>query len=594
MIFLHPGYLYLATLALPLLALYLLKIKAKRHVTPALFLWQTVIDEQHSSALFKRFQSWLSMLLLLLALLAIVLAMARPVIRAEQQPLLLVIDNSASMATQHQGISRLEQARQLAAKIISDSNALCKITLATITNNQLTIIVPATRNLRRLNEALATIKPTMMPLKAPALQTLRHSRQLLPNSKIILISDGCFVSQDKISNVELLKVGQPADNIGIIAFDTVRLPGTEKTVGIYFQLASSCKETVKTALIISKQYPDKIVKVYPLTVIPGLNPPETLRIKIAAAGRWFARIDRRDDFATDNMAISYISPRISRKISVGNGDSSAFLALCITAFRNGNKKLRLTNSHSDLVVTSGQLPSPYQAGKFIIFNPNGQSVLWKIGNTGTMTGLAETVLPRHPAVRFVQLDGNSFSGIKDITPPAGAVVICRTINQVPLIYKISHQGQEGYIINFDPVKSGFFFDINFPIMLKAMLDDLLGTTKNSLSVYHTGDHIPAAPTADEQFSFSSPQLPDKWQKLSATESITRIMDKCGFYQRRHGKKRELYAAALLSSNDSLPSQHPASDTFRPGPRGLALHNYLLILALLLITVESLLYHRGKV
>ena len=82
MSFLAPAFLWgLAALA-PLAAIYFLKVRPRRKPTNAYFLWQRILNQKQTSALFRRLRDVLSLLLLAIATVAIVLAMARP--RVEQ------------------------------------------------------------------------------------------------------------------------------------------------------------------------------------------------------------------------------------------------------------------------------------------------------------------------------------------------------------------------------------------------------------------------------------------------------------------------------------------------------------------------------
>ena len=153
MSFLAPVYLWFLLLIIPLIAIYLLKIKPEQRFTSALFLWDKIVEEKQSSALFKKLRDWLSLLLLLLTIVAVVLAMARPQLSGSnsKQNLLLIIDNSASMAAVESGVSRIEQAKQLAGNIIRNLNGSRQIILATVAN-EFTVVVNATENIRELTQ----------------------------------------------------------------------------------------------------------------------------------------------------------------------------------------------------------------------------------------------------------------------------------------------------------------------------------------------------------------------------------------------------------------------------------------------------------
>ena len=593
MIFLAPGYLWFLLLTIPLIAIYLLKIKPEQRFTPALFLWHKIVEEKQSSALFKKLRNWLSLLLLLLTIIAVVLAMARPIISSSnsQQNLLLVIDNSASMSATNSGGSRIDKAKKLAANIIRNLNGSRQIILATVAD-KFSVVVNATENLRELNDGLEQIKASAMPLNSSTLTFMKTRKNFLTDSRAIMLSDGCFSGVSKLTGIELLKIGTPVKNIGITAFDLVRLPGLKERLGLYFQLSSSYSKTVETDLIISSGTPDNIVKVCPVKLEPGVNTAETYIIENAPDGKWFAKLDHQDALAQDNIAPVFIAPVKPVRIMVSGNRETAFFAMCVEAFKRGNNILQLTQHESDAVLASGNIPPESSADKFIIFNPTGKSPFWTINRKKKLNGIGKTIMPEHPAIKFCNLDGIGFSGIKNISPPEGSVVLCRTLNDIPLIYKVSSSGQNAYIINFNPLESNFFININFPIMINAMIFDLTGQNVEHHAVYPTGEKIP---TNDKKTAIEINFTPP--DNLTATEKVplsTTIMQRIGFYNYQTATVNNTYATALLSQPDSLLNNSKIKSSAKPVESGIPLHSYLLIFALLIIVIESILYHRGKV
>ncbi|MCF6177707.1 MAG: BatA and WFA domain-containing protein [Victivallaceae bacterium] len=593
MTFLAPGYLWFLLLAIPLTTIYLLKIKPEQRFTPALFLWDKIVEEKQSSALFRKLRDWLSLLLILLTLIAVVMAMARPILlsSASKQNLLLVIDNSASMAARKHGISRIEQAKQLVANVIRNLNGSRQIILATVAD-KFSVVVNATANIRELNEGLEQIMASDMPLNSAALAFLANRQNFLTDSRAVLLSDGCFSNVKKLAGIELLKVGKPVENIGITAFDLVRLPGKKERLGIYFQLCSSYRKTVETDLIISHGTLDNIVKVCPVKLSPGINKAETYLIDNAPDGKWFAQLEFKDALAKDNIAPGYISKIKPVRIMVAGDREVPFFTMFVEAFSRGNNILALSDSTSAAVLASGNIPPESSSNKFIIFKPEGKSPFWNITSPTTQTGLSQTVMPKHPAMKFCQIDGLEFTGIKKISPPDGSIVLCRTLNNIPLIYKTSFAGQIAYIINFDPLESNFFLNINFPVMINAMIFDLTGSSSEYHAVYPTGGQLPlTGKQPPEKITFSSPGRPDTPQLLSSTETT---MKRIGFYSCQTPRGSKTYATALLSQTDSLLNNSEFKSTAKPIESGIPLHNYLLIFALLIIVAESILYHQGKV
>lgn len=594
MTFLAPAYLWFLLLLIPLTAIYLLKVKPEQRFTPALFLWHKLVEEKQTSALFRQLRDWISLVMLFLAVTAIIMTMARPVLStaSTNRNLLLVIDNSASMAAQDHGTSRLQQAKKIASNIIRNLSNSRQIIIATVAG-EFTVVVNATGNRRELYNGINKITVSDMPLNPAALTFLHKSQNFLTGSRTLLLSDGCFSNAAKLTGIELLKIGQPVKNGGITAFDLVRLPGGNHRLGLYFQLSSSYPKPIETDLIISSGNVANIVKVCPVKLFPGINKAETYIIDDAPDGKWFAKLDLHDALTKDNLAPGFVSQNPPIQVMVTGTREMSFFTMCVEAFKRGNNKLKLTTNKSDVVLASGNIPPESSANKFIIFKPEGKSPFWKLNNSTKQQDLAQVKTPEHPAIKFCNIDGTEFSGIRNITPPQGSLVLCQTLNKnIPLIYKTASAGQSAYIINFDPFKSDFFLNINFPIMINAMIFDLTGENSTPRSVYHTGAKLDLnTPQVSTEMTFSSPENPTATIKLPPT---TTAMQRIGFYAYQTSSRQQTYAAALLSQPDSLLDNGKIRSTAKPLASGIPLGYYLLIFALLIIVIESLLYHRGKI
>lgn len=113
--FLIPGFLHLAWLALIPIALYLFRKQAKRIPVSTLLFFRSLSREHQESAWLRKLKKLLSLLLTLLVIWLAVLALARPTSQlAADTPgaVVVLIDRSASMAAEKDGVSRLSVAKQ--------------------------------------------------------------------------------------------------------------------------------------------------------------------------------------------------------------------------------------------------------------------------------------------------------------------------------------------------------------------------------------------------------------------------------------------------------------------------------------------------
>ncbi len=98
--FLNPAALAWGSLALPILILYMLKLRRKEVVLSSIFLWQRLIEDRQANSPWQRIQRNILLLLQLGVLLFLVAGLARPVLD-RQVPvggsMIVLLDASASM-----------------------------------------------------------------------------------------------------------------------------------------------------------------------------------------------------------------------------------------------------------------------------------------------------------------------------------------------------------------------------------------------------------------------------------------------------------------------------------------------------------------
>jgi hypothetical protein len=105
-----------ALVPLGVLLLYFLKLKRRALHVPSTFLWRKSIEDLHVNSLFQWLRRNMLLILQLLFLLGVGYALADPTYNSEAQGrhLILMIDNSASMAASDESPSRLAKAKQMA------------------------------------------------------------------------------------------------------------------------------------------------------------------------------------------------------------------------------------------------------------------------------------------------------------------------------------------------------------------------------------------------------------------------------------------------------------------------------------------------
>lgn len=575
MSFLNPAYFLALAGLVPLLAVYLLKVRPKRRAVTALFLWEAVFDQKKNTALFHRLRDWLSLLLMILAWVATVLALTGPEWRQDTgQDLLLIVDNSASMQALERGRSRLARAKESAAQLIRALHPNQKAAVA-VHSLELQYRSHFTNSPKTLLDAVQAIQPSDCPFQAEALARLDVDTLTSVNCRVLLISDGCGVAADANHPIELVKIGSDQGNVGFIACDLRLLQNRPARVGLYYQLASSFTEAVTTDIVITYGPEQRPLKVIPVTVTPGINSSEIVFIDGGGAGRWQAQLERVDALSQDNTAYLFLPAQQPIRLQV-ESDNGFFLVNSVTAFAQTSGDLAYVERGGDVILASaGRAPQTPQG---ILFGVPDRSGWW--GQVGAEVDhvLARVLLEDHPVLRNCDLDTLPFVGARDITPPPGSLVLVETAQRVPLVYSVRDNQASALVINMDAWASDFFYSAWFPILVYNGARYLMDREEDLQSSYPVGAtvRLPAQTPRDWRGSFYGP--------------LRRI----GFHALPEDAQARSLGVSLFATRETLLNNREVVDTRAPLRYGRSLSYLLASAALLVLLAECLLYHRRKV
>lgn len=583
MSFLHPAFFWVLLAIGPLVAIYLLKVRPRQRPVRALFLWQAVMDQKKNTALFHRLRDLWSLLLMLLTLIAIVLAMAEPELTADQrQDLLLIIDNSASMNALEKGQTRLTQACDLAQGFVRAMNGSQQTAVATLAWD-MQYQTHFTNSPKLLLDAIQHIEASDCPLRPQALSSLQAGVEAMENCRILLLSDGCRFQPDPNSHIEFVKIGSDQGNLGFVNGDLRWLPTMPPRIGLYYQLASSYPEPIATDIIIAQGPDQRMAKVLPITVQPGINPAEVTTLPSDASGQWTVTLDHADALACDNTAYLALPARQPMQIGIAS-EHPFFLWHSIQAFAQTSGHLVYVTDQADVVLTQGQIP---QAQRSILLGLTEQSGWWGQVGAEVDNVLARIKIEDHPLLRDCDIDSVPFIGARQVTCPDNSLVIVETSDHVPLIYQVQHEGQSALVINMDMVDSEFYYSAWFPILVYNSARSLMGRQHEQAAACPLGESIPVPPDTVATHLGSQTSLP-------MAQNLCGPVRQTGFVNFEHHTDQWLLGANLFAPAETLLNNREVIDTHRPLSLGRRPALALTLAGAGLLLLESLLYHRRKV
>ena len=640
MSFVSPVFLWAFLALIPLAAIYLLKVRPVRKTTTAWFLWEDIFQENKATSLFQRFRDLFSLLLMAAAFSAIVFALARPNFSADsQQDLIILIDNSASMNAVDSSGNRLDQAINVATEIVTALNGNQRCSVATV-SNQADFLSNLTDNPKELLSAIEKIKPTLLASRVDVLAQFQDQNRvpsdetvnptsdkpatdatavesessgsttdnnspdqlsgdnLKQNSRILFISDGNFAG-DLPAGIELLKVGaEKSGNVGLVACDMRRLPGSDGRVGFFFQVASTFEKTVEAELTLGFETTEDLSKFIPLEVKPGLNPPEVFELDQAEAGKWFVSLKMypRDSLGEDDQAFVFLPPQ--RKIPVAVvGENRYFYENCILAFSKEQGILSLTDAQTqtpkpEMLVGAGNFAVPPDfVGDLVIFQPDGDSPYWQKLGPEVEVIESQAVDDNHPIIRHLDSTLIPYIGARQLEVPPGAEVLVKSEDGTPLIYRATHSGRSAVVLNFDPQAADFYFSAWFPVIVYSSATHLAGRVEKPLASWSTGQFA-AIPGVDEGET-TQVTTPDG-NALETQQKNFGPLNQTGFYEFSNDSGKWFTSCSLLSANETMLDKSEQVDNSQPINRGWSPMAWLTLLAIALLATESILYQRRKV
>jgi hypothetical protein len=592
MTFLTPAFLLTLAVIAPLAAIYFLKVRPRKKPVTAFFLWQKVFTEKKASALFKRLRDILSLLLMGAACAAVALALAEPQFGSDaRQDLILVIDNSASMSANDGRGTRLEAAKEAARDILLGMNGSQRAAIASFSSTTRLLAQP-TRQPKELLEAVQAIAPSVLPSQVEALRSLQPGDQWVENSRVILITDGCLDNPDRLPKVEVLRVGSPADNAGITGADLRPLPGAAARLGLFLRLASSYEKEVSTDVILTQRDTGQIVKVLPVKLTPGDNPPIVLTLEDAPSGRWEASLSLDDALAADNTAYLFVPER--RPLPVGvKTDSPFFVQNAVQAFSRSDGLITLAEKEADarLIIALKMDPGAHDA---LVLQPEGQSPLWS--ELGDPLGAVVPVVKvrDHPLLRYLDAEALPFTGARKLNAPAGAEVLVADESGVPLIYVTRHEGVAVCVANFDPIEAQFYLSTWFPVLIYNAVSHLSHRTEAPPATVPVGEGIRVPGVADG--GVMTVHREDQTPPVPQTQTgpLFGPIEATGFHRIEFEGGEWIAGASMVSPVESLINTAAVEAKLEPLSRGHAPSYWLIVLALGVLVGESVLYHRRKV
>ncbi|RYE94144.1 MAG: VWA domain-containing protein, partial [Myxococcales bacterium] len=223
-----PRGLWLLGALVPLVALYVLKIRRARVPVGSTWLWAAARRDLLARSPWQRLVAQIPLLLQLLALALLALALARPATRHRAilgDHVAIILDTSASMgALDAGGQARIELAKTAAWEALSALSPGADAMLLEAAREP-RLVAPLDRDIKRIQAALDPLpaRDVEGDLGAAVALASERLRQLGGEARILVFTDGNLARPEALTApsvpLEVFTVGTPVDNAGLVRVD---------------------------------------------------------------------------------------------------------------------------------------------------------------------------------------------------------------------------------------------------------------------------------------------------------------------------------------------------------------------------------------
>ncbi len=614
MSFLAPLALALGLLAIPILILYMLKLRRKEVEVSSVLLWQLLLRDREANAPWQRLKRNLLLFLQLLLLALLVFALARPFLKVKTVAtgtVVVLLDASASMNATDVSPSRFEAARLTVRQLINDLGPAGKMSLILV-GHQPEVLASATGDKELLRSALAKGRVEEGPgdwEAAVALASGAVRAASEEKSTVVIISDGGLPEglPPLPGDVRFVPIGASADNLAIIA-----LALRPTTPGPQLFAAVTNHGDTPRAVIVSISIAGQLFSAQQLNVPAGETASFVLTDLPSEPAIYEARLSlpataaetQVDSFALDDTAWAvYQPPSSGRVLLVSPGNT--FLEQLLAALPGLQPFRKLPDTPFptdpfDLYVFDGPISDTLPTADLMLVNPSSNA-LFAVGETFTNTQLLR-VAQNDPLTQFVDWSNVHVLQAKKIDVPTWARVLVEAEGG-PLVLAGEVGGRRVAIFTFRLQDSDLPLLITYPVLMANLINYLAPAQAFSApNGLRPGDTLTIKPAGgDRVIAIDDPH--GTRYAATATEAGVVFVD-----------TRALGLYTVVSNQDVLGTFavnlfNPSESAIRPAPTirigrtdvtasareeqgQLEIWPWLAAIAFALVVIEWCVYHRG--
>ena len=323
---------WLTLLAIPpaIVLLYFLKLKREPLEVPSTYLWTRTVEDLHVNSIWQKLRKNLLLFLQLLLLFLAILACLNPSWRGsslEDDRVIFLIDNSASMSATDVSPNRLEEAKKQVRTLIDDMKSRdLGMIIAFSDSDGARTIQSYTNNRRQLKQKLDMIKPTHRKtdlknalrfaagLANPGRNAFEESDMEAGGSMampatLFIVSDGRVnqLPNFTLGNLKAnyLPIGkEDSNNVGLVAFQSAKNSERPDETQVYAGVRnySKVEQEVELTLFVDDTMRDAQALKIPAEAQSGVE----FELRDIESGVLRLEMTAKDDLKVDNQAFNVL------------------------------------------------------------------------------------------------------------------------------------------------------------------------------------------------------------------------------------------------------------------------------------------------
>lgn len=497
MIFGMPIALLLAAIAIPVIGLYILKVRLRRVPVSTNLFWNQIFEEKPPKSLWQNLRHWLSLLAQLLILAFLVLAIADPILSwqsASARRVVLIMDISASMKAADVEPTRFAAAQKSAQRFLDGVRERDNVAILSA-GAQPEVVLGMGNHVPSLRRAIDELKPVDSHESIEPAITL--AKQLIgdsPKGQIIVFTDqedkrdrsdrsdqtDLIDRSDPTDQTDLLveyrSVGTDAGNVGITQFQTRR--SMVDAVGYEILVEVKNASDVPANCRLEIELGDRPVDILPLKLQPNETWSRTLEKTSLDGGALKASLTKwepaegtstvlNNQLDVDDVAWAILPARIIQPVlivSPGNlflqkvFEANPLVSVTVA------KELPTSWPANTVVVLHKLIPTELPPNPLLIIDPDNDCNLFKLeGNIDNP--LVTEQNKESPLMTHVRLDNVTFPNTKKISFLTEPVQFLASSVDGDSLFSVAQNGNSRMVVlGVNLEESDLAFRTVFPIL----------------------------------------------------------------------------------------------------------------------------------